>query len=262
MCGCIRRWRRRRLAKRPFPEAWRAHLERQVPYYGRLAPDQRERYETLVKTFVWEKHFFGAGGLEPTDEMRVVIAACAARLVLYLDLSYYDELTEIVIYPSAYRHPDSDAGEAVLGEAHTWGLVVLSWDSVLRGLANPHDGHDTAAHEFAHVLDIANGSFDGTPQLRRGEHYRPWATVLGEHYNGLQRRRRKERTVLRDYGATNEAEFFAVATESYFEKPVQMKRQTPQLYAEMQRFYGGDPAASDAAGEAADESRAEHPHAT
>lgn len=238
MFGLFRRWRRARLARRPFPAAWRVHLQQRVPFYQRLDEPQRERLETLTKVFVWEKYFIGAGGQEITDEIRVVIGACAARLVLHLDLSYYDNLTEILVYPSAYHHPGETDG-VVLGEAHTWGTVVLSWDSVLAGLANPRDGHDTATHEFAHVLDIADGSFDGTPELRQGDDYRPWATVMSGHYQGLQRGRRKERKVLRDYGATNEAEFFAVATESFFEKPTQMQKQTPDLYAEMQRFYGG-----------------------
>ena len=236
----FRSCRRRRLAKRPFPPEWIAHLEKNVPFFRGLDGDRRERYLRLLKVFAWEKHFFGAGGLEMTDEIRVVVSAAAVRLILDLDLSYYNRLTEIVVYPYVYRHPDQEG--AILGEAHTFGTVVLSWPAVLSGVRNPRDGHDTAIHEFAHVLDVADGSFDGTPRLHGGEDYRPWAEVMTKHYFALRRGGRRRRKVLRAYGATNEAEFFAVATEAFFEKPRQMKKLSPELYEELRRFYGSDPA--------------------
>lgn len=243
MFGLIRRWRRRRLAREPFPEEWLKILERKVPFYERLPAVQQKRLRDMIKVFAHEKHFIGAKGMQITDEVRVIISASAVRLVLWLDLSYYDRLTEIVVYPYVYRHGDSDG--AILGEAHSWGTVVLSWPAVIQGVANQCDGHDTAAHEFAHVLDRGDGAFDGTPTLRERADYAPWAQVMSNHYLRLQKRARVERKVLRMYGATNEAEFFAVATESYFEKPSRMKELTPDLYAELQAFYGGDPAALD-----------------
>ena len=138
---------------------------------------------------------------------------------------------------------DDNEDGVILGEAHTWGTVVLSWDSVTQGLADPRDGHDTATHEFAHVLDIADGRFDGTPVLSGHGRYAPWARVMTRHFERLRKGRRPEGRVLRDYGATNEAEFFAVATEAFFEKPEQMKAKTPELYEELRQFYGWDPAA-------------------
>jgi Mlc titration factor MtfA (ptsG expression regulator) len=175
-----------------------------------------------------------------TDEVKVTIAAAAARLILRLDVSLYDDLTEIVVYPEAYRHPDA-ADAAVLGEAHHWGTVVLAWRAVLDGLRDHDDGHDTALHEFAHVLDRVDGAFDGAPTLRAHEHYRPWAEAMSRHYAKLRRRDKRTRSVLRDYGASNEAEFFAVATEAFFERPARMKERAPDLYAELARFYGGEP---------------------
>ncbi len=240
MFGLLRAWKRRRLAKRPFPEEWLPHLDDKVAFYGSLDEALRERFLTYLKIFLWEKHFIAAGGMEITDEVKVVVSAAAVRLILHLDLSMYNRLTEIVIYPSHYKHPDQDS--VVFGEAHSWGTVVLSWDAVVSGLSNPSDGHDTATHEFAHVLDQVDGSFDGTPELRCSTHYRPWAEVMTEHYLKLRKGKRHQRRVLRKYGATNEAEFFAVATESFFEKPVQMQKRTPELYDELKRFYGCDPA--------------------
>lgn len=241
MFGLVRYWRRRRYAARPFPEPWLGHLERHVPFFERLAGEDRERFLELLKCFVWEKAFFGAGGMEVDDEVRVVVASTAVRLVLHLGLSRYDRCREIVIYPGAYQHPDSDG--VILGEAHAFGTVVLSWDDVLKGLRNPADGHDTASHEFAHILDRAGGAFDGTPELRAREDYRPWAEIMSRHFLGLRARGRKQREVLRRYGATNEAEFFAVATEAFFEKSDQMLESTPDLYAALSHFYGSDPAA-------------------
>lgn len=241
MLGWIRALKRRRLRRRLFPENWLAILDRRVPFFRELEQPHRQRFLNDLKVFVWSKHFEGAGGMEITDEVRVVVAASAVRLTLNLDLSYYDRLTEIVVYPHIYRHPDDDS--AIFGEAHSFGTVVLTRPTVLRGLANPEDGHDTATHEFAHVLDQGDGEFDGTPVLRRYAQYQPWTEVMSDHYLRLRQNRRRLRKVLRDYGATNEAEFFAVATESYFEKPEQMREQTPELYRELQRFYGGEPAA-------------------
>ena len=247
MFAFIHRIQRRLRRDKPFPPGWLEILESQVPFYNQLDEQLRPRFLTMLKLFIWEKHFVPAADMQITDQVKVVIAAAAVRLVLHRDLSYYDRLTEIVVYPYVYQHPDENG--AVLGEAHTWGTVVLSWPAVVQGMANACDGHDTAAHEFAHVLDQGDGAFDGTPELRERADYTPWADVMSDHFAKLQKRARVERKVMRMYGATNEAEFFAVATESYFEKPQQMKELTPDLYEELKAFYGGDPAALDASEE-------------
>lgn len=238
--GWLRNFRRRRLLRRPFPPGWIPILQRRMRFYPHFADDARERFHDMLKLFVWEKHFIGAGGLEIDDEIRVVIGAAAVRLVVQLDISYYDRLTEIVVYPHHFQNP-KQADTTMLGEAHQWGTVVLSWPAVLHGLKYPCDGHDTALHEFAHVLDRATGRFDGTPDLRASEHYRPWAMAMSRHFLELQNGAEPQRVVLRGYGGKNEAEFFAVATESFFEKPLQMKELTPDLYQELRRFYGVDP---------------------
>jgi Mlc titration factor MtfA (ptsG expression regulator) len=240
MLGILRALRRRRLRRRPLPPEWLPVLERRVPFFARLAGAERDRFLELLKLFVWEKHFIGASGLEVSDEIRVTIGACAVRLILHRDLDHYDRLTEIVVYPHDYRHPERDG--VILGEAHDWGTVVLSWPAVQQGLANERDGLDTATHEFAHVLDRADGGFDGTPVLPSLLHYGAWARALSHHFLALRGRGRAQRRVLREYGATNEAEFFAVATEAFFEKPRQMRAETPELYAELARFFGSDPA--------------------
>ena len=239
MFGLFRWWKRRRLLKREFPPEWMEVLRRRVPFYRRLPDDLKEVFKEQLKLFAWEKGFFGADGMTITDEVRVVVSACAVRLTLTLDLSHYDRLTEIVVYPGAFRSPDRN--DARLGEAHQWGVVVLSWAAVLEGLEDPDDGQATGAHEFAHVLDVADGTFDGTPTLREFGDYSNWAVVMTEHFSDLRRGGRRSGRILDEYGALNEAEFFAVATEAFFERPRRMRRLVPELYTELRRFYGWDP---------------------
>jgi len=177
--------------------------------------------------------------MEITDGVRVVVGACAVRLILNLGLSYNDRLTEIIVYPYVYSHRDDNC--PILGEAQNWGTVVLSRPAVLQGLADPRNEHDNALHEFAHVLDRATGEFDGTPKLKSSKDYRRWAKIMSRHYLRLRQGASPEIDFLRPYGALNEAEFFAVITEAYFEKPDQLKKHLSDLYAELQEFYGGDP---------------------
>jgi MtfA peptidase len=235
-----RSWRRSRLADEPFPEAWNAVVER-MPFFSRLTGDEREQFLLHLKVFALERHWLGAHELVVTDEMKVVVSACAARLSRNLDLDVYDDLGTIILYPTNYTPPGHEPG-AVLGQAHKWGTVVLSWDAVKAGLANQNDGRDTALHEFAHVLDLGDRTFDGTPELHEADDYRSWAATFSKHYFAL--RKGPKKSVLRDYGATNEAEFFAVATEAFFEKPLQLQHKAPDLYEELQRYYRVDPAAS------------------
>ncbi len=231
--------KRRKLAREPMPQGWQAIIKAKLPFAAKLEDEARARFETQLKVFVWEKHWVGVRGLRVTDEMKVVIAGQAARIARNLSLDCYDRLTEVVLYPSHYVHPERD-GMIIYGEAHRWGTVVLSWDAVKHGLVNPRDGHDTTIHELAHVLDVSDGAFDGTPPLHARADYGPWAQVLTAHY--LQLRSAPERGVLRAYGAINEAELFAVATEAFFERPRTLRREAPDLYEVLQRYYQLDPA--------------------
>lgn len=240
MFGLVDRWKRSQLAQKPFPSEWLPYLENNVPFFASMEGSLREKFLTQLKIFVWEKNFEGAHDFEVTDEMRVVIAASAVRLTLYLDLSYYDNVESIVIYEDHFKTPDNDDA-TVYGVAHSYGSIILSWAAVLHGLSNPYDGKDTAAHEFAHALDLTTGTFNGTPELRRWGHFRNWGAVMSHHFLRLKEREKPERKVMDMYGATNEAEFFAVATESFFEKSKQMKKHMPELYEELKQFYGWDP---------------------
>ena len=215
-----------------------------LPFATQLAGDERARFETHLKVFAWDKAWQGVAGQAITDEIKVVVSGSAARLSRNLHLDVYDAIQSVVMYPSHYQHPDAADGSrpaegVVLGQVNRLGSMVLSWDAVRHGIGNPFDGHDTALHELAHVLDLTDGVFDGTPRLAEPGDYRPWAQVFSRRF--LQLVKRPHRGVLRRYGATNEAEFFAVATEAFFEKPRQMKKQAPDLYEELAGFYQVDP---------------------
>ena len=238
MLSLLRRFKRRRLAARPFPSEWLPIVEDRLAFVHRLVPEERARFLTRLQVFALEKRWEGAHGLVVTDEMKVVVSGAAARLTRNLSLDVYDSLNTIVIYDGNFKGANPDG--VTFGEAHRWGLVVLSWDAVSRGLANPRDGRDTALHEFAHVLDLGDGGFDGTPPLHDAADYQAWTQAFSEHF--LRLRKQPNRGVLREYGATNEAEFFAVATEQFFENGRRIHQKAPALYRELMRFYRVDPA--------------------
>lgn len=254
------RWlteRRRRLIEaRPFPEEWTAILRENVAHYALLSDAERERLQQLVLVFVEEKNWEGAGGLELDDEIRVTIAGQACLLLLGRDHSLYDDVESIVVYPSTMRAPERqrsffDSSVApveprsdLLGEAHRGGPVLLAWDAVKRGARDPKDGRNVVIHELAHKIDMLDAHADGTPPLPSRAARRTWAEVAAPVFLELRgRSERGQKTFLDAYGATNEAEFFAVATEQFFEQPVRFRREHPELYELLREYYGQDPAA-------------------
>jgi MtfA peptidase len=251
MFGLFKRRRRERLRAVPLPPAWLQIIEKNCPFYHRLSEADRRELRGHIQVFLAEKYFEGCGGLQVTDEIKVTIAAQACRLLLHRDTDYYRRLITILVYPSAYvaRAVEPIGGGVVLegevcrlGEAWRDGVVVLSWDAVRADVTDIHDGHNVVLHEFAHQLDQEDGVADGAPILDRRSRYVAWARVLGAEYEQLRRDiERGHMSVLDEYGATNPAEFFAVATECFFEKPAQMKKKHPELYEELKEYYRQDP---------------------
>jgi len=244
--------RRDRLRRRPLSRAWLAIVESNLPVYRKMPADLQAQIQGLMQVFLDEKRFLGAGGLEITDEMRVTVAAQACLLLLNRRTRVYPNLYTIFMYPSAYRTAQeataqdgtvAKPSQTRLGESWTRGPVVLAWDHSKKGGRNFRDGRNVVIHEFAHQLDQADGVADGTPVLEKSGRYRSWAAVLGREYEQLRGRagRQHRRAVLDDYGATNEAEFFAVASESFFEKPRQMMDKHPDLFDELKTYYQIDP---------------------
>lgn len=235
-----------------FPEAWQQTLESSLPIYTKLSPDEQLRLKQLIQLFIAKKRFYGCAGLEITDQIRVTVAAEACLLILNHGWNIYPGLMSVLIYPSAFvahrEQQQSDGtvasgSHSLLGESWSNGKVILSWDDVERGVADFSDGQNVALHEFAHQLDGQSGSTNGAPPLRRNS-YKSWATIFSDNFDDLTIRSKKnKKTVIDDYGTTNPAEFFAVATETFFEQPRELHKRRPELYEELQRYYQLDPRA-------------------
>lgn len=247
--------KRKRLRSSAFASSWQQILEQHVPLYRHLPPDLRDQLHRHINVFMAEKQFEGCGGLTMTDHIRLTIASQACLLLLNRDaVTYFPGLTNILVYPSAYVVPKTQrlrGGLELVGKevraGESWGnqgILVLSWDSVLTGTLQLGNGHNVVLHEFAHQLDHEDGAWDGTPLLEHRQDYDAWSKYLGEAYVDLQHQvKAGKHTVIDPYGATNEAEFFAVLTEHFFDIPWVLKKHYPQLYQELQRYYHVDPAA-------------------
>jgi Mlc titration factor MtfA (ptsG expression regulator) len=258
MFGWLQAHHRRQLLEHPFPESWTAILERNVAHWKFLDDAERVRLRSLVQVFVAEKQWEGWGGLEITDEIRVTIAGLACLLLLGLDYMLYSNVKTICVYSSTVIAPGQRSevssgitmqgpGVPIYGQSILGGPVVLVWDAVLRGAVHPERGHNVVYHEFAHKLDMLDGCVDGTPPLAEHGQYKRWVEVCTREYDLLRRRASKGKgTFLDAYGGTNPGEFFAVITEYFFDKPLQMKRHHPDLYSLLQEFYRQDPAARQA----------------
>ncbi len=236
--------RRNRIKHRPFPPIC-------LPIYLRLTPDERRRLQGHIQVFLAEKQFIGCQGLQVTAEMKVIIAGVACLLLLNEREEYFPKLHSILIYPSTYVVTETvAAGDyfleekriAKLGESWSRDQLILSWEQVQQDTHNWNDGHNVVLHEFAHQLDQEDGKAEGVPILPKQSDYFTWSQVMTAEYqrlchdleNGLN-------TVINSYGATNPAEFFAVATETFFEKPQELLNQHPALYELLQRYYLLDP---------------------
>ena len=240
--------RYQRLKRQPLPPAWTAILK-QIPLYG-LPSFLQKRLHGQIQIFLAQKQFIGCRGVQITDEMRLLIAAQACLLLLNERGEYYPKLTSILVYPSAYVANQTVAvGPYVmeekvsrLGESWARDQVVLSWEQIQRDLSNWQDGRNVILHEFAHQLDQEDGKADGVPILPSQSDYGTWAQVFRKEYQQLVMAvERGRKTVIDEYGATAPAEFFAVATETFFEKPRQLNSKHPALYRELKRYYCLDP---------------------
>jgi MtfA peptidase len=255
--GAIALWplwvrrRRQRIAGRPFPSAWRRLLRRHVPLVSRLPARQQLRLKGLMQVFLAEKPILGCGGLRVSDEMRVTIAALACLPLLGAARGIYPELRQVLLYPGAFivDRPvteggvQSDQRRVLAGESWSQGQVLLAWDEVKRGASTPGDGHNVVIHEFAHQLDQAGGPANGAPALPTAEAYRRWSTVMHHEFDALRWRLSQGEPGLIDaYAATDPAEFFAVISELFFERPNELAARHPALYAELSGYYRLDPA--------------------
>jgi hypothetical protein len=243
--------RRRHLLAQPFPDPWRAFLEVNVAAYALLDGPEQQRLRDLAQVFVAEKHWEGCGGLELSDEIRVTIAGSACLMILGRDHDLFAKVVSILVYPSGVyaqtplgrwqpTTPVSDE-QAVWGLSMRGGPVILAWDAVQNGARDPRDGRNLVFHELAHKIDETDGVNDGTPLFETPAERLRWAAAFSAAFAAHKARvERGEASLLRDYAVKNEAEYFAVATEVFFEQPDEMRAALPEVFATMRDFYRVD----------------------
>jgi hypothetical protein len=247
----IRTRRRQKLLEEPFPREWRDVLNHKVRHFQYLDPHQRARLEGFIQILTAEKDWVGGSGFQLTDEMKVAVAAYAGLMTLGLDEPYYfDRLKTIILYPGVYvphhsRYENNSQFIPLtprLGEAWHRGPVILSWAEI----GGPHQqrpGNNLVIHEFAHHLDGLDGNVDGTPIIADRQQGRTWYRVTEDEFQRLiVDAAHGQATLLDRYGASNRAEFFAVASECFFERPHALRDRHPELYKVLANFYCQDPA--------------------
>jgi len=244
-------WRQKRILKKPFPDQWQSIIDQRLPFFQKLTASEQVQLKDMVKLFIAGKTFYGCDGLEMNDEIRVTIAADACLLLLNRKTGIYSRLKHILVYPYAFRAnhdqhgPDGTvaSGErGLLGESWHYGKIILSWDDVEKGIRNFQDGQNVVLHEFSHQLDSESGSANGAPILHSNS-YTTWANILSKEFEELNKDfTHHHKSVMDYYGATNPAEFFAVATETFFEKPEKLREKHPELFEVLRKYYALNPA--------------------
>jgi len=250
MFGFGRGRRRRQALDGPFPEAWTRLLEQNLVHWALLDDDERSRLQDLTRLFLVDKKWQSARQFDLTDEIRVLISAMACLLILELDYDYYEPVNWIEVHPTTVTRTGTrgvgvagvvtDAPMPILGEASFDGPVIIAWDAASTGARHPERGHNVVYHEFAHKLDMDDRLIDGTPRLVDEAARQRWIEVCTADYEAL--RRGEGGPLLDPYGGVNPGEFFAVATELFFDRPGPMRRSKPDLYDVLRGFYLQDPA--------------------
>ena len=238
--------------RKGLPDHWLEIVEEHVGIWHLLDDDERELLTTTSDWLLRHKHWEAAHGFALTDDITVTIAAQAALLVLGLSVDEYRELSAIIVYPTAMLSHGVRAGPAwgtatdadvpILGEAHDHrGPVLIAWDEAQASSQHPGSGHNVVLHELAHKLDMADGVVNGSPPLAGRVEVDRWQHVCTKAFGALAAG--QDVPPLQPYGGTNPAEFFAVATEAFFDVPATLRQHEPDLYEILHDFYQQDPAA-------------------
>lgn len=242
---------RKKLMSTPIPQEWIQIIKENIALYNYLPRQLKEELHGHTQIILKEKHFEGCGGLELTEEMKIIIAAQAAILLLNKKPTYFPKVDSILVYPTAYVAKnlkregfiETKERSVRLGESWIRGVVVLAWDHVRQKTLDLEGGHNVVLHEFAHQLDQESGGSTGTPRLETNSSYGAWGRIMSEEYEKLKNKTLHHISdVMDSYGTKNPAEFFAVATETFFEKAKEMKDKHPKLYEELKDYYKLDPA--------------------
>ena len=239
------------LKHHPIPHDVWGTLMRDGSVFNGLSSVERAHLREMTILFLQHKEICGVQGLIVTQEIAVTIAAQACLPILKLGLECYDGWVEVVVYPGAFRvvrdrrdeiglvsHED----QSLSGECWSGGRLILSWDQVASELAGSVQDRNVVVHEFAHKLDVLDGSANGIPPLHPGMVREDWTQAFSEGFARLQQQLDDGlRPDMDPYGATSPAEFFAVASEYFFSAPQQLKQKFPAIYQQMVLFYRQDP---------------------
>jgi Mlc titration factor MtfA (ptsG expression regulator) len=249
MFGSARRRARRDLLANGFRPEWRELVSTRMRHWAFLDPDERSRLEEITLGLMADKDWEAAQGFELTAEIIVTIAAQAALLALCLPDDAYRAVGSIIVHPTTFvvtgEHSQvpglvSDDPMPILGLASYGGPIIIVWDEALAAARHPGHGHNVVFHEFAHKLDMLDGNIDGTPPLATREQFDRWVEVCTEVYRQVVEG--TAGTSLEPYAGVNPAEFFAVATEVFFDDPEPLRSEHPDLYEVLVDYYRQDPA--------------------
>jgi Mlc titration factor MtfA (ptsG expression regulator) len=246
-----RNYQRNKIKNQPFKKLWRQIIQQRMPYFRQMPADLQLQLKQHIQVFLAEKKFIGCNGVKITDEIRITVAAQACLLLLNRKTDFYPKLQTILIYPRAFIKEQQVINldgvnhlktMALAGESWDFGKVVLSWQDTLDGAKIPDDGHNVVIHEFAHQLDQENGKANGAPILAKGQSYQSWSAIFSAQFEQLKMQAKIGTPSLFDYyGATEPAEFFAVASEVFFEQAQQFYSEYPLLYQQLKQYYQVDP---------------------
>jgi hypothetical protein len=231
---------RRALLATPFPDAWRRELAERYDHYDRLPPTLRRRFEDDLRIFMAEKRVTGVG-VAATPQLELLVAASAVTISLGWPEYEWDRLAEVLLYPQDFDRDYSFDAQDLAGEAHAWGTVILSVPALLESFEDPDDAYHLGIHEFAHLLDVHQAHFDGTPAGLPARLGAAWGALAEREMERL----RRGKSVLDPYGGDDPAEFLAVAVEAFFETPLAMRRRHRELYEALAQYFAQDPAAWD-----------------
>jgi len=238
--------RRKKILAQPVPESWSLHFNRNVRLTWGLNEEETKRLEQIVQVIFAEKEWEGCDGLELTEEIKVTISALAGLMLLGVPEFYFDNVKTILVFPKAFRR-QTQSGWVMdeshrSGEAWQGGPIILSWKDALRGGRDEDDGQNLVIHEFAHALDGLDGEMGGNVMFDDSATSQRWQEVVEREFAELCRAKEEGiRTLLDHYGATNEAEFFAVSSEIFFEKPRRLSQEHNELFELLRTYYRVDP---------------------
>ncbi|SMC72430.1 M90 family metallopeptidase [Pedobacter nyackensis] len=218
-------------------------LLKRVHFYQQLNDENKLKFEDKLAAFLGYVRIEGVGiTIESLD--RVLVASSAIIPVFGFEDWRYKNLTSVLLYPDTFNKDfQFEGGErsilGMVGEGYMNGQMILSRSALLIGFSNAVDKENTAIHEFVHLLDKSDGATDGVPDnLMKHEYTRPWVKMIHQEMQHIK----KGKSDINPYAITNEAEFFAVVSEYFFEKPQQLKDKHPELYHILSETFLQDPA--------------------